>query len=663
MSKNTLLLCACLILSAAGGQAVGNASARTAAGPIYWTLQHPDLLPNGLRSIRFSDPERGDAVGDRGTILATSDAGLHWKTVPSPVGCNLKQVIFPQPSTGYIAGDSGTVLKSTDFGASWTVLKTGTTGNIVMLRFLDAQTGFALGVDGFVLKTGDGGLTWERVTVNVAERFVTLECVSADIWFVGSAHSRIYQTMDGGMTWSYMLLETESNLPGPTPTFPVTGLCFLDGKKGFAANPVGFYATLDGGLTWKSVPDIHGDFIERSAQGKIVSWDNSGIQAWSKEGGLTWTIRAPAGYGATSYHFLSDETVYATNENGRIDKSTDGGLTWTALNGDRRYPLTFTFTDAKTGYALAGSDTVLATRDAGITWTPLSNFGERPNDMHFTDAQTAYAVGDSGAIWKSTDAAKTWKRQTPKSSDIMIGCRFLNAEIGFAYALKDADTGHLFKTTDGGKTWRLMPLITPIFSMSVRSEKSVFAVTGNALQVSTDGGATWTSKALREGFGGVEVQFLDDSVGYVTGSSDTAQGFLKTKNAGGTWTYVPFKDYYHKMWFLNQDTAFAAGDGEAGTGTIFSTTDGWRTREAFDTRCGFVAWIYFLDRENIFVSGDNGMVWKYSRTAPTGIPLLRRDPPGARIYANRGSSRILRLGNRFWLLDVNGRLQPYLPSK
>ena len=58
-------------------------------------------------------------MGDIGTILASTDGGVSWKTQSSGTKARLSSIQFLDPRQGWAVGDSGTILASTDGGVSW----------------------------------------------------------------------------------------------------------------------------------------------------------------------------------------------------------------------------------------------------------------------------------------------------------------------------------------------------------------------------------------------------------------------------------------------------------------------------------------------------------------------------------------------------------------
>lgn len=60
------------------------------------------------------------AVGERGIILLSQDAGRTWQQRPAPVSVSLTGVHFVSPQKGWAVGHSGVVLHTDDGGLTWT---------------------------------------------------------------------------------------------------------------------------------------------------------------------------------------------------------------------------------------------------------------------------------------------------------------------------------------------------------------------------------------------------------------------------------------------------------------------------------------------------------------------------------------------------------------
>ncbi len=141
--------------------------------------------------------ERIVAVGARGLIVLSDDAGASWSQVESPVSSDLLGVYFPSKLQGWAVGHDGVVLHSADQGQSWIKqfdgrqaalqlvthftqhaaagnqtaaayldgvklnYKDGPEQALMDVWFSDDQHGFVAGTFGTLLATRDGGKTWE----------------------------------------------------------------------------------------------------------------------------------------------------------------------------------------------------------------------------------------------------------------------------------------------------------------------------------------------------------------------------------------------------------------------------------------------------------------------------------------------------------------------
>ena len=84
-------------------------------------------LPARVSALAINSPlsgmaragERVIAVGQRGHILFSDDAGKHWQQAAVPVSADLTAVNFPTTTQGWAVGNDGVVLHSSDAGATW----------------------------------------------------------------------------------------------------------------------------------------------------------------------------------------------------------------------------------------------------------------------------------------------------------------------------------------------------------------------------------------------------------------------------------------------------------------------------------------------------------------------------------------------------------------
>jgi photosystem II stability/assembly factor-like uncharacterized protein len=283
-----------------------------------------------LRSLYFLNSVTGYAVGERSTILKTTNGGLNWFTQQSdtagPGGWFLYSVYFVNEDTGFIAGDYGHIERTTDGGESWVRQNTGTTEWLKSVQFVNSQTGFVSGTG--LLKTTDAGASWVRYPTPPDNYTNDAFFLDEERGFV-TVYGRILKTTDGGINWEIKLQGVSANL---------NKIRFSDDNNGIVAGNNGkIYKTSDGGETWESSGDydIYYNF-------KTVSIIDSDI-----------------------IFIAGDKNPYIGG-GGLIIKSTDGGETWNEQVSYASNSLTdIFFTNASTGYAAGIFGTILKTVTSG----------------------------------------------------------------------------------------------------------------------------------------------------------------------------------------------------------------------------------------------------------------------------------------------------------
>ena len=110
-----------------------------------------------VRSVFFTDLDRGYASCGNGDILETTDGGITWTKVSTVTNKYLRSVFFTNASTGFAVGDNE-ILKTRDGGATWGHQEMPLSGNLFSVYFPNADTGYSVGDSGLIIKTTNGGM-------------------------------------------------------------------------------------------------------------------------------------------------------------------------------------------------------------------------------------------------------------------------------------------------------------------------------------------------------------------------------------------------------------------------------------------------------------------------------------------------------------------------
>ena len=108
-----------------------------------WFWQNP--LPQGhnLYDVKFIDENNGWAVGGYGSILKTTDGGVHWNVNSNSTSVTLYGISIFDNSFGLAVGLNGTILKTTDGGENWINQTSGITNILNSVQVIDENTSYA----------------------------------------------------------------------------------------------------------------------------------------------------------------------------------------------------------------------------------------------------------------------------------------------------------------------------------------------------------------------------------------------------------------------------------------------------------------------------------------------------------------------------------------
>ncbi len=187
----------------AAGAALGATGAAQAALPA--PLERPATvlrLPAKAALLGLAQAgTRVVAVGERGTVLLSDDAGVTWRQAAQvPVSATLTAVQFVNERLGWAVGHYGVVLRSDDGGEHWVrqldghgaaalmladaqahgddkavtearrVVEEGADKPLLSLHFSNEREGWVVGAFNLALTTADGGQTWQAVGTRLPNR-------------------------------------------------------------------------------------------------------------------------------------------------------------------------------------------------------------------------------------------------------------------------------------------------------------------------------------------------------------------------------------------------------------------------------------------------------------------------------------------------------------
>lgn len=310
-----------------------------------------------LHKVFFVNEHTGWILGDKGTLLSTTNSGKTWNSLQSDSDTLYSDIYFIGQNTGWIATykkNDQTYLESTiqrtvDGGNTWQqiVCDTNIIKGITGIYFINDKTGWATEsshsiagtiwntmkdpsipsvVRRKILKTADGGETWQvemelEYKMKFEDGLFKFESPKFhDIYFIDemtgwvTTCDNIFKTVDGGLNWNV----EEQSLPKQIEPKHFRGIHFIDNKTGWLLSQGCISKTSDGGKQWNSQLDRAStiftsvDFYN-SEIGAVVGTS----QYVTIDGGANWAALIPD----TSFYLFD---VFVVNENNAWAVGADG---------------------------------------------------------------------------------------------------------------------------------------------------------------------------------------------------------------------------------------------------------------------------------------------------------------------------------------------------
>ncbi|HEY5559842.1 MAG TPA: YCF48-related protein [Steroidobacteraceae bacterium] len=272
------------------------------------------IAPLAARSLLIDLARAGQrvfAVGERGHVLYSDDAGANWTQVQVPGSANLTAVYFSDDRHGCAVGHIEMILCTGDGGASWSLLHFApeNTQPLLDVWFADADRGLAVGAYGVIYATADGGKVWSQVPFKPAPLpdAPKVEPESDDMeaevdlgfefhlnaiargpsggLYLAAEAGRLFRSDDEGATWRELPSPYDGSFHGILP---------LDGEELLAFGLRGnLYRSEDGGMNWTAIETGTTALLNSGARidaDTVVIAGMAGVMLVSGDGGRTFTL-------------------------------------------------------------------------------------------------------------------------------------------------------------------------------------------------------------------------------------------------------------------------------------------------------------------------------------------------------------------------------------
>lgn len=314
------------------------------------------------------------AVGQRGHIVYSDDAGKSWSQAKVPVSTTLTAAHFPTATHGWAVGHSGVVLHSSDGGKTWT-------------------------------KQLDGLRVNELVIEQNRQQVEELEALLEE------ADDAEVEELEVRLEDAQMALDDSEWDAQDGPSKPFLDVWFKNEQEGFVVGAYGlFFATNDGGKTWVSRADrlenpdrLHLNSIAQVTGGAFFIVGETGEIHLSADGGDSWQ-RLESPYSGSLFNVMGTgavNEVLVMGLRGSLFRSDDLGQTWKRVKTG--------VVDSLNGGAHGTDGRVVITGNSGVVLTS-KNFGQSFDAFVRPDRQSLAAaafIGDQLVIVGEEGAKRT----------------------------------------------------------------------------------------------------------------------------------------------------------------------------------------------------------------------------------------------------------------
>ncbi|MBE0577099.1 MAG: glycosyl hydrolase [Desulfuromonadales bacterium] len=249
---------------------------RTGDGGATWEIQETPVRTH-LQKVVAWDAQSLLAIGDKGTVLVTRNAGRDWTRVDVPsyqFGDQLLSAeIDPESGRAWVVGSMGTVLVSEDRGDTWRMSHPPEDVSWNNLTIAPGGTMWIVGEFGAVKYSRDNGASWELAAVPTEASLNAIDFSDETHGVIVGLSGTILATSDGGQNWQLVETEARSHLFG----------LLWDGSSYHAIGDAGMILSSDAlGIEWKVgklAPQNFGWYtgITRAGNSYFISGAGAGV--------------------------------------------------------------------------------------------------------------------------------------------------------------------------------------------------------------------------------------------------------------------------------------------------------------------------------------------------------------------------------------------------
>lgn len=354
--------------------------------------------------------------------------------------------------------------------------------------------------------------------------------------------------------------------------------------------------------------------------------------------------------GVASFSFPTDTTGYLLLADSRVLSTADGGRSFSRRTAVPGGAADILCTAERICFTVGPSGVIQRTGDGGVSWTQVGSAGQALFGLERADATTLYAVGTNRTVVKSIDGGSTWTRKTVGNNVPVAHFRTIRCGSPLQCLITTEGINQVVRTTDGGETFSsVVPSNDPTHAVGFAgAARAVAAGLFGSAEISSDGGATWSSVGSRIAGDFTVLAAVSDTVAYAGGR----QGVLaRTTDRGQSWANVS----------PPTDTAVIglAGSGDrlyvlASDQTLQRSDNGGQSYSLLSSGRGPFASLFAVDPDRLLLVGFRGL----TRSTDGGETFRQVADPDVRgallTAADRAGNAVVVFGARRAAVSLDG---------
>ncbi|HXJ55283.1 MAG TPA: YCF48-related protein [Verrucomicrobiae bacterium] len=565
------------------------------------------VLPVFFENIHGPDSGHVWAVGNSvpvtGFGIIRFFDGQEWQTQISHAPDTLNDVFGFSWEIAWAVGARGLILSTCDGGKSWVRQRTPSSASLYGVASSSIHEAWAIGSAGTILHTIDSGQTWQPQVSGVAGALYAVATPSrTTAWVVGSG-GKILRTDDGGANWT-------PQASGESGT--LRDIVAISSAEAWVVGEGGvILTTSNSGQNWQRVPSQTSEYLQsitREPGGGLLAVGNKGTIL--RHGPTGWVLQlSPTSSNLGGVLAVAGNVAWAVSYDS--PNTILGGIPSPGLwSLESEAPIFGTLWDAhgdlneKTAWATGTSPdgAIVKSQDGGMTWrtiyaAPDVTLAEiaTPNFQH------VWAAGWGGpspllpGVVLHYDGS-LWTRYDGLAPSLLKGIAAASPSDVWAVG-----GNSIFHTPDGGMTWapQSLPSTVPpaviLYDVAAASITDLWAVgSGGVILRTLDGGQTWVEQP-RQTARDLRAVSINRNAVWIVGEAGTILQF-----DGQTWrNYTGITDVQ-----LNDvDATEIFGVWVAGAnGTLIAFTNtGWVTMPTNETRA--------LAAISVVATGFGATIW------------------------------------------------------